>query len=1313
MIEKFIAYLLLTTIFVTPVFPQIVNEFDIWYGPNQATPTTPETGWNQSWMNNGIIYTMDDTGAIVKFGDMTNVGPSVLGNLPEYSDTTGKVFNDSGLSTSDLQTAIDDTAFNNMEEWQASTAYPQGKILGKVVGDSVFLTVRVRNVGYTSDATRIFNDLVAGKLELISPGWFGTGILEFTNAQTPGWQDANNYFVPEGIGIISKFEGPALDEYDYVSWPDTVIPVTSVGESQSIYVDNTGTVGIVTGPIDEAFLKLNIGIAVVEHETQSEVAVTWKSNNTNDQLRDFVSFTGVLTKGGQISATGGDLTLTRAAGKAHAIGIGDENGNTPNIHTYIAESPMDFYKFDQDTIIDASPVTLIDPENYDNGGTVTAVPAGEWTCQRVWSRIGTSGVGYGQRTYPDLASAQTSCPSDENADIINPVIDDYSYTARVIVQQGCLDLGTACAEVQDVSTQVGGGGGSGGGGGDVFGPASALVASPATYAAPSGKILQTVTYTIPLADGADGKALITNGAGVVSFGDYLNGMDVINFNTAAVVPTYAEGNVFWHNEGLAFTPDIDGPIMNIGSELWFKARNNTGVLIPNGSAVYITGTQGNRPTIALSIANSEETSQVVGIATHDIANNEDGYITTYGTINDLDTSAFNEGDVVYLSETVAGEWSTAIPSGWPVKIGRILYPNQNQGKLVVRFFGTGNEGGAAGDPSRESLKQNQLENWKFEEGVNLNWTYSPGTVTAETTAPLFDTTSAVFDPALEDDFIVSDTYAIPQGLKGTPCMGSVKYLGGDGNYTLQVETDEATPTILMSATMATATVTTPIGVSFTCPTAADITTTPAMGNLKIRVKQKGATDAAAITLDEMYLGEFQEDTLGVFKGTVNFYISPTGNDNGKCDSINPCFQPHHVLDLISEKGFENTVDITIHVAAGQYVFDKTLEINQNFSNVTILAPTVASPPVAADFAIVSSTWNATSQERETAALTDLAMLRSKYPAEFRFDDGSGASLSLDGISVNGGSINISNILITSTYLALNNSTSSGRGITVGYRSSGSTGFKNVGSIVTDKISVQGFKSGGFWNASGGSIINKGTATASGNGGTGFHNYAGGTIHNDWHAIASNNYSFGFINEKGGGNIYNASAATSQHNRGTGFGNYGGGSIYNGSTATSTFNRGGGFLNFGGGSIYNTSTATAEYNWLEGFSNTAGGTIYNSSTAKAEYNDGSGFLNKGGGVIHNNSVTYARNNGDSGMIITGAGSIFSNSSVHNSDNGQWGFYSTGTGVIHVTYNGTYGGNGNGLATAAGAAYIHFPDSPGVTSPAWGTSGNGASAIGNDY
>lgn len=117
-------------------------------------------------------------------------------------------------------------------------------------------------------------------------------------------------------------------------------------------------------------------------------------------------------------------------------------------------------------------------------------------------------------------------------------------------------------------------------------------------------------------------------------------------------------------------------------------RNTTGSTIPAGSVIYINGATGGVPTVALAQANAESTSaRTYGITSAAIANNANGSAVHIGLIENLNTSAFTDGAILYLSPTVPGGMTTTKPSAPDhlVYIGTCLSANPSLGKIEVQI----------------------------------------------------------------------------------------------------------------------------------------------------------------------------------------------------------------------------------------------------------------------------------------------------------------------------------------------------------------------------------------------------------------------------------------------------------------------------------------------------------------------------------------------------------------------------------------------------------------------------------------------------
>jgi hypothetical protein len=135
---------------------------------------------------------------------------------------------------------------------------------------------------------------------------------------------------------------------------------------------------------------------------------------------------------------------------------------------------------------------------------------------------------------------------------------------------------------------------------------------------------------------------------------------------------------------LTATPNTWGEFATEGA-VQILVRNNTGVQINKGAAVRISGAIGQNPTIALAQANAYATTDAVGLVAANIANNATGYVIIAGTLTDIDTNSFDDGDTLYLSATTAGALTATEPvkPNWQMQIGTVEHAHPTQGKILV------------------------------------------------------------------------------------------------------------------------------------------------------------------------------------------------------------------------------------------------------------------------------------------------------------------------------------------------------------------------------------------------------------------------------------------------------------------------------------------------------------------------------------------------------------------------------------------------------------------------------------------------------
>ncbi len=115
-------------------------------------------------------------------------------------------------------------------------------------------------------------------------------------------------------------------------------------------------------------------------------------------------------------------------------------------------------------------------------------------------------------------------------------------------------------------------------------------------------------------------------------------------------------------------------------------RNNTGSAITKGQVVYLTGATGTVPTVGLAIANALNSLPAIGIAYNTTNNNSFGQMMVVGNLENINLSTFNNGDLLYVSPTIAGGLTSTKPTypNYAQSIGSVL--NNGVGNGILQVF---------------------------------------------------------------------------------------------------------------------------------------------------------------------------------------------------------------------------------------------------------------------------------------------------------------------------------------------------------------------------------------------------------------------------------------------------------------------------------------------------------------------------------------------------------------------------------------------------------------------------------------------------
>jgi hypothetical protein len=169
-------------------------------------------------------------------------------------------------------------------------------------------------------------------------------------------------------------------------------------------------------------------------------------------------------------------------------------------------------------------------------------------------------------------------------------------------------------------------------------------------------------------------------------------------NTPTNIPT-AAGSMVWNDTDGTVDLKLKGGnvTLQIGQEQVIRVVNktatNVNLLEANYQAVRVTGAQGQRLKVDLAQATTDVLSaETIGLVTETINNNQEGFITTSGLIRNIDTTGtlqsetWADGDVLYLSPTVAGQLTKVKPTApnHLVIIGYVIHAHATQGSIFVK-----------------------------------------------------------------------------------------------------------------------------------------------------------------------------------------------------------------------------------------------------------------------------------------------------------------------------------------------------------------------------------------------------------------------------------------------------------------------------------------------------------------------------------------------------------------------------------------------------------------------------------------------------
>jgi hypothetical protein len=165
-------------------------------------------------------------------------------------------------------------------------------------------------------------------------------------------------------------------------------------------------------------------------------------------------------------------------------------------------------------------------------------------------------------------------------------------------------------------------------------------------------------------------------------------VDKLRFDLTAA-ETVGNGEITWNADEGTLELGKGGISNYVGQETMVLCRNNSNsVAIPKGTGVMFAGSVGasGRIKVAPMVADGTFPGYVFfGVADQAIAGGSDGYVSTFGKIRGVNTSAYVDGDILWCNPTTPGGFTKVEPLAPNLKLAvAAVISAGNNGTILVR-----------------------------------------------------------------------------------------------------------------------------------------------------------------------------------------------------------------------------------------------------------------------------------------------------------------------------------------------------------------------------------------------------------------------------------------------------------------------------------------------------------------------------------------------------------------------------------------------------------------------------------------------------
>jgi len=509
----------------------------------------------------------------------TNIGPNQTGFIISYGILTN--LSTVSYSVGDIL-YLSDTVPGGLINTASSLALSSrtnqiGYVLqaGTTAGQ-IFVSVRNENTSLIiTDKER---DVTTGNL--VSAGAYSFGGISVGSTNTTFNVGAMYGWIPTNTGATFSLN-PDVTEVYYPGATGLTTPYLNTAISTFVLVGITGSMILLnTFPTpDQRRHNIYLGKIVHPNKTTIQNVLNTVDYETSPMsaLRDMFTPLPLINQGITTYPNGATLSFNTTAGSLWGMGINYVNNqNNPNQVSIPAYNPVTF-QYRTQIGGTFSNTTLIDPNNYDVGGTVTAVTGHNATTnQRIYVfPSGLVRIQYGQTVYGSLAAAIAGAQTESFVEYPNNA-ENGILIGILSVTRNITDLSnTSNAEFLSVSKF-----------GDIIGAGSGSSTTTLQQAYNNSTNPEIVTssplgaLTIQRGTTADTDNVleIENGSGTIT--SYINGIGNISGNSIAVGGTGAAAPASLGNNIIgAYSTSSGNPVflVNNNGALFYGSLTASGI----------------------------------------------------------------------------------------------------------------------------------------------------------------------------------------------------------------------------------------------------------------------------------------------------------------------------------------------------------------------------------------------------------------------------------------------------------------------------------------------------------------------------------------------------------------------------------------------------------------------------------------------------------------------------------------------------------------------------------------------------------------